>query len=392
MSLFSKIDEWLEERTGHRRLIGEITDEPIPGKARWSYVFGSALLILLGFQAFSGFLLALAYSPGSDSAHASVLYIMEQTVLGSFIRGLHHHGASFIVVLLFLHGLQVFLFGAYKRPRELNWVFGLVLAAILFAFAFTGYLLPWDQRAFWATKVGTAIMGSAPVAGPIVQTIVQGGTEVGNLTLTRFYAAHIFLLPILTLLAVAIHLALFRKHGITPPASVPPDAPSERFWPAQMYRDTVAGVVVVAALFLVAGLVPAKLGVPADPSVDYPARPEWFFLFLFQILKYFEGPFEIFGTVVVPPLLALLVLAIPFLDRGPGRGIRERKAILALGLMLAVGWVMLTGLAVYDDYQSGHFEEVAVWETEPDRDFDTEAFYDQKCKKCHGTGWLRLSR
>jgi len=391
MKWLSKLEAWLDERIGHRSLLSQVCEEPLPGGARWTYVFGYLVLVQLCFQVLTGFLLALSYSPGSDSAHASVKFIMEESVLGWFIRSLHHYGAGFLVVLIFFHGLQVFLFGAYKRPREMNWILGVLLAGLIFALAFTGYLLPWDQRAYWATKVGTSIMGSAPLAGPIVQTVVQGGKEVGNLTLTRFYAAHLFLLPTLTLLGLGAHFLLCRKQGLTPPPGVPDDAPGERYWPAQMVRNMVTAILVVGALFLLAGFFPAKLGEPADASVDYPARPEWYFLFLFQLLKYFEGPFEKVGTVVVPPLLALAVLLIPFLDRSPSRAFARRKFVLGLGGFLAAGWVALTCLAIYDDYRSGHYKEVALWEAKPDPNFDVDAYYNDNCRKCHarkGTGNL----
>ena len=384
MALFTRIGDWFDDRTCYRRLLRAALDEPVPGGARWSYIFGSALVILISFQVLSGFLLSLSYSPGTDSAHASVKFIMEETTLGWLIRSLHKHGSSFIITLLFVHCAQVFIFGAYKRPRELNWVTGIVLGLIMFTFGFTGYLLPWDQRAYWSTQVGTSIMGSGPVVGPLMQAVVQGGREIGNLTLTRFYSIHIFLLPVLGVICLSIHLWLFRRQGVTPSASTPEGAPAETFWPKQVFRDTMGGVGIVVALFVTAILVPAQLGEPADPSVSYPARPEWFFLFLFQLLKYFEGPYEVVGTAVLPGLLLLLILIIPFLDRGPSRSLRHRKAVGVLGGSFVVGWVCLTGLAYYDDYASGHFEELKIWEAKADPDFDTEAFYAKECRECHG--------
>ena len=384
MALFSKIGDWFDDRTGYRRLLRAALDEPVHGGARWSFVFGSALVILIGFQALSGFLLSLSYSPGTDSAHASVKFIMEETTLGWLIRSLHKHGSSFIITLLFLHCAQVFIFGAYKRPRELNWITGIVLGLVMFAFGFTGYLLPWDQRAYWSTQVGTSIMGSGPVVGPLMQAVVQGGREIGNLTLTRFYSIHIFLLPVLSVILLSIHLWLFRKHGVTPSASTPEGAPAETFWPKQVFRDTMAGLALVVGLFAFAILVPAELGEPADPSVTYPARPEWFFLFLFQLLKYFEGPYEVVGTAVLPGVLLLLILLIPFFDRGPSRSLRNRKIVGVFGAAFVVGWVSLTGMAFYDDYRSGHFEELQIWEAKADPDFDVEAFYKSECQECHG--------
>ena len=345
--------DWLDERTGYRRLLSAVLDEPLPGGSRWMYVTGSGLLFALVLQAVTGVALAMYFSPSTTDAWGSVLYLQTRVTLGWLVRGIHHFGASAMVVLAVIHMVQVFVVGAYKRPRELNWMTGVVLLFLVLGFSLTGYLLPWDQRGYWATQVATRIMGGAPVAGPWLQTLLQGGADYGNLTLTRFYALHVFVLPALATGLVILHVALFRRHGVTPSWRLSPArlAAAEPFWPAQVLKDTTWMAVILATLVALAALVGAPLDAPADPSSTYDARPEWYFLFLFQLLKYFEGPAVLVGTVVIPTACAAFLLLLPFLDRAPSRSPRHRKPWVLGFFGLLGGAVALTGLAVRDDHR-----------------------------------------
>ena len=195
----------------------------------------------------------------------------------------------------------------------------MALMFLTLGFSLTGYLLPWDQKGYWATKVATNIAGGAPVLGPFMQKLVVGGTDYGNQTLTRFYGLHVGVLPTLLVLCLAAHIALFRKHGITAPRSAREEG---RFWPEQVFMDTVASVAVLGVLvFVVLAEGGANLDAPADPSsANYPARPEWYFLSLFQLLKYFRGEQEFVGSIVVPSAIMVVLLLLPLLDRLlPGR-------------------------------------------------------------------------
>jgi ubiquinol-cytochrome c reductase cytochrome b subunit len=305
---------WIDARTGYRVLMHEALEEPIPGGARWRYVFGSALTAAFMIQLATGLLLMTSYSPSASTAWGSVYFISSQMDLGWLIRGIHHFGSQAMVILLVLHVLQVVLAGAYRAPREFNWWLGLALAFLTLGFSLTGYLLPWDQKGFWATKVATKIAGTSPGLGPQIEKIIVGGTEYGNQTLTRFYGLHVGILPTLFAVCLVLHLFLFRKHGVTAPASTrPPDT----FWPKQFFMDTAASFVVLAVLL---GLVfwegGANLDAPADPSsLDYPARPEWYFLSLFQLLKKFPGKYELIGTMVVPAVIVTVMFLLPLLDK-----------------------------------------------------------------------------
>ena len=212
----SRIYAWIDERVGLTELIREVSDERVPGGARLRYVFGSVLTFLFMQQVVLGILLATYYSASASDAWASTAYLQDQVAGGWFLRGLHHHGSSMMVIVVALHMIQVVIAGAYRAPREFNWWIGLAMGGLVLAFALTGYLLPWDQKGYWATQVATGIMGSVPGGGPI-QELLQGGTEYGNLTLTRFYAIHVFVLPLGLGGMLAAHLYLFRRHGVTPP-------------------------------------------------------------------------------------------------------------------------------------------------------------------------------
>lgn len=350
--MIKKIGDWLDERTGHRRAVHVALEEPVRGGASFVYVMGSVLLFLLILQSVTGALLAFYYSPSATDAWGSVAYIEDEVTLGWFVRGLHHHGASAMVIAAGLHMLQVVVYGAYKRPREVTWWVGVMLLGLILAFALTGYLLPWDQTGYWATKVATGIAGETPMAGQEVQSALQGGNEYGNLTLTRFFALHVFVLPALTFGLVGLHVLLFRKHGATPRwgrSDAELTRSAQPFWPDQLFRDIAA--MAVAFVALVAWTVHtggAGLDAPADPSSNFDARPEWYFRALFQMLKYFSGPMETVVALGAPVLVGGVLFALPILDRGAERSPRRR--ILALALVL--GGFAATGALTMISYRA----------------------------------------
>jgi ubiquinol-cytochrome c reductase cytochrome b subunit len=345
MKLHHRLDEWLDARTGYRALMREALDEPIVGGARWAYVFGSVLTMVFVIQATTGLLLMTTYAPSAQTAWASVHYISYGLSGGWLVRGLHHFGSQAMVVLVVLHLGQVAIFGAYKKPREMNWWFGLGLLAVTLGFSLTGYLLPWDQKGYWATRVATNIAGTTPVLGAQIQAFMQGGSEYGSLTLTRFYSAHVALFPASLALLLVAHIALFRKHGVTPGAHADRKK-IDLFFPKQLLLDLLAGLAVTAILFvLVLREHGAPLDAPADPASDYPARPEWYFLSLFQLLKYFEGPLELVATQLVPAVAGGFLFALPFIDRAPTTALGPRLRYLAplgLGILGVVGLTLLS--------------------------------------------------
>jgi ubiquinol-cytochrome c reductase cytochrome b subunit len=220
----------------------------------------------------------------------------------------------------------------------------------------TGYLLPWDQKGYWATKVATNIAGTLPVLGPAVQTLIVGGTEYGQATLTRFYVLHVGVLPASLALVVGAHVAMFRRHGATPPAGANL-AKKERFYPGQLARDIAFAVLIVVAMAVLTAITRgAHLDAPADPTIDYNPRPEWYFLFLFQLLKYLPGSLELLGTVILPGIAGAFLFVLPFLDKGESRRVRDRLPWLAPVLLGVVGVVFLTAQSMSEDKHDKDFQ------------------------------------
>ncbi|WP_422929929.1 cytochrome b N-terminal domain-containing protein [Singulisphaera sp. PoT] len=352
----NSLSDWINDRTGYRDALKSILEEPIQGGARVRYVFGAALSTTFLLQLATGLLLMLSYSPSSSTAWGSVFYINEKMTLGWVIRGLHHFGSGAMMSLLALHLIQVVAAGAYRRPREANWWFGMGLMFLVLGFSLTGYLLPWDQKGFWATRVATGIMGGVPVLGPYIQKIVIGGPDYGNQTITRFYGLHVGLLPVLTFLTLTAHIALARRHGLTP-ARNSEHLPVGKNWPEQFFMNAVAGALVFGILLtIVLSQHGANLDAPADPSSsDYPARPEWYFLSLFQLLKVFPGRLEMIATVVIPASIVTVLALLPLLDRIFPRRLAH---FLACGFIFGLmgGVVFLSIQAVREDLADEGFQ------------------------------------
>jgi ubiquinol-cytochrome c reductase cytochrome b subunit len=340
------IGEWLEHRTGIIGGIQHFLYEEIPASSGWHQVFGSMALFLFMVQMFTGILLAFNYAPTPGDSYDSLRYILTAVTAGPLMRGLHHWGASMIVVVVVLHMVQVFLYGAYKKPREATWMVGVVLLLVTLAYGLTGYLLPWDNRAYWGTMVTTQIAAMSPGLGPYLTRLLGAADGVGVVTFARFYAMHVLILPPATILLVALHVFLVRRHGVAP---VPEDEakPRKMFFPMQVFKDTVAIFIAFAILFTMAVAVHVPLEQMADPTdTSYIPRPEWYFLFLFQLLKMFNGPLEVIGAVVLPGLAVLTLLLVPFIDRGAMMKVTKRTFAIAVVLLAAIGWSGLTMAAV----------------------------------------------
>lgn len=359
--------DWFDHRTGFRSFAHEALYERIPGGARWRYVWGSTLVFAFATQVITGIFLWMCYSPSAQTAWESVYYLQYETQGGWLLRGVHHFMAQAMVILMALHLMQVVIDGAYRAPREVNFWLGLVLMLIVLGLSLTGYLLPWDQKGYWATRVATNLLGIVPMIGPQLQRLVVGGDDYGHLTLTRFFALHAGVLPGLLVMFLALHVSMFRRHGIC--YKQPARQSDCYFWPDQVLKDAVACLAVLAVVLLLVfhplqtffaeqgsshhwG---AELGAPADPSNQYSAaRPEWYFLFLFQFLKLFDGwgeQGELLGAIVVPSLALGALFLMPILGRW---NFGHRFNVGLLGILLAgVGY--LTYAALHEDYQAAWF-------------------------------------
>ena len=409
----SRVVDFLERSTGLPSMIARAVREPVAGGARWSYVFGSALLVLFLVQIVTGCLLAMYFAPGSQEAWGSVHYIQHELAFGWFVRGMHHWSASGVVVLLGVHVGQVILFGANRRPRQITWVVGAGLLAMMLAMSLTGYLLPWDQKGYWASRVVASLVSAVPGIGGWLLRLLQGGNGFGTLTLTRFYGLHALVLPGLLITGILLHVILFRRNGTTPRWDRTEEdvrATTEPFWPRQVAYDLVFGSSLV---LLVAGVTiamhGAPLDAPADPSSSYPARPEWYFLWLFQALKYVPGRFE--GLIVTGVMLAAfaLLVALPWIDRGKTSRPRDRLHILVPAAAVIGGAFVLTGAAQRADARDpGLAAERSDAALAAQRSFALarrgvppggplelyqndprergERLYEQKCRSCHRLG------
>lgn len=337
---------WLDSRTGYKNLMHEALNEPIPGGARWRYITGSMLTFCFVVQAITGLFLWCGYAPSTQTAWESVYYIQNEMFYGWLLRGIHHFAAQAMMVVLGLHFLQVVWDGAYRAPREVNFWLGLVLMQIVIGLSLTGYLLPWDQKGYYATKVATNIAGATPLIGQQVQAIAQGGSAYGHHTLTRFFALHAGLLPALLVGFLALHIYVFRRHGITVHKSAE-GKPVGTFWPTQVLYDAVGCLVVLAAVLILTWTRGAELSAPADPGEDFPARPEWYFLFLFRFLE-FEAISKLgvaFGAIIVPGIVMTLIFLMPFIGKSKFGHQLNRWSLV----VLLVGVAALTALTIYED-------------------------------------------
>ncbi|MBI3680272.1 MAG: cytochrome b N-terminal domain-containing protein [Acidobacteria bacterium] len=384
-----RILDWIDHRTGLETAVRNFLYEDIPASSGFHQVFGSVALFLFLVQAFTGAMLAFNYAPSPGEAYNSVKYIMTELTGGRLIRGLHHWGSSMMIVVVVLHMTQVFLWGAYKKPREATWMVGCVLMMMTLGFGLTGYLLPWDNRAYWGTVVTTQIAGLAPGAGPYVVRLMGADGGVGVVTFSRFYALHTLLLPLAIVLLIAFHIYLVRKHGVAPASG--DTLPKKKFFPEQVFKDTVAVFLAFVILFVMALTLRAPLERLADPTdTTYIPRPDWYFLFLFQTLKFFEGPLEVVGAVVLPNLAIVALFLVPFLDRGRMKRVIERKGAAVVVAVAAIGWTGLTAAAIATTpaaLVSGETEGPAAWRhLSPEELAGIGYFRKENCAACHALG------
>ncbi|MGE0550789.1 MAG: cytochrome b N-terminal domain-containing protein [Kofleriaceae bacterium] len=302
----------------------------IEGGASFAYAFGAVLVFMLGVQAITGIALAAFYSPSTTDAWASVAYIEDQASWGWLIRGLHHQGGSAIVIVAGLHLVQTAVAGAYKRPRELVWWLGVLLMVVILAWAVTGFVLPWDQAGYWANQVEVGIAAETPILGDSVRQLALGGNDYGNLTVTRFYALHVLVLPVVVVLLSIGHIALARRHGTTAMRS----RPATPHWPDQSLRNvTMMALVFAVLLGYVITTGGVGLAAPADPGQAYDARPLWYFRWLFE-LRDLAGSAEKLAALAAPAVVGGFLVALPLLDRGPDRS--PRKRVVWLGALAGV--------------------------------------------------------
>jgi ubiquinol-cytochrome c reductase cytochrome b subunit len=402
------IYKWLNERVDLDGMYTGLLDRKVPSGLSWAHTLGSATLAVFVVQALTGIALAMYYAPSPDHAYDSVRYIQTAVISGPLVRGIHHWGASAMVVLVVAHMIRVFTMGAYKYPREANWLLGVVLFILTMAFGFTGYLLPWDQKAYWATQVGTNIAGTTPVIGDILVKLLRGGSQLGAGTLTRFYAMHVLLFPMLIAGVIGLHMVLVIRQGIAPKPKLLEDGSplttsdaqypayyqaqykeakrgDQRFWPDVIAKDAAVAVLTILVLVLLAKTFGAGLEAPADPSdSSYKPLPEWYFLPFFQLLKLVPGSLESVVAVGIPGAGILALLFLPFYDRKSTRSFRHRPWSMAILGTLMVSCALLIG-AAYRDIGPVVEPDTGRPLTSAER-AGRALFKGQGCNSCHQVG------
>jgi quinol-cytochrome oxidoreductase complex cytochrome b subunit len=381
------LGQFINQRLGLSSLKEVLLDKPVGEDVNWLFTLGSLSFLLFAVQGATGIILAFYYVPSPDYAYQSMEYIARDVTLGSVVQGIHHWAASAMVIVVALHMIRTLFFGAYIAPRELTWIIGVLLMAVTLAFGFTGYLLPWDQKSYWATLVGTSVPDAIPLIGPSITRLLRGGEEVSALTLSRFYSVHMLILPLFMAILVGIHIYLIRLHDMAGHwrEDHPGKSRKHPFFPHSLFKDSVVFTVIFALILILAIFVPPELEKIAgtlDPT--YLPRPEWYFMWLFQMLKYFEGRFEAVGSLLIPGIGFLLLLFLPFLSRNRSRSPADRPLTSAIGIMAIMALVYMSFLGAADSYLP-YGKDVTL----PDRPLQpielkgAQLFVEKDCAYCH---------
>jgi cytochrome b6 len=347
---------WLDERFGFTAVFPLMRKKEVPihRHSFWYYLGGMALFLFF-LQVATGILLLFYYRPSAEGAFESVQFLMAEVKFGWLIRSIHSWGANLMILMAFIHMFSVMFLKAYRAPREITWMSGVALLALSMGMGFTGYLLPWNELAFFATRVGSEIPGVFPVLGGFITKVLRGGEDVSGATLTRFYALHVSVLPALVFMMIGVHVLLVQKLGM----SVPPDVEAKgevkgsmKFFPNFLVRDLMGWLAALAILAAMAAFVPAHLGLKADPFAPAPAgiKPEWYFMFMFQTLKLLPATIlgiegELVGVGAFG-LAGLVLLVLPFLDRPrPGKAPGKLWTYFAYAALLFIVVMTIWGYA-----------------------------------------------
>lgn len=362
--------QWVEQRTGWGAWFRRLLFESIPGGPKWRHCWGKVLLYTFFLQIVTGIILWSGYSPSSQTAWESIYFIQTQMPMGWFLRGMHHYIAQAFMVMLVLHLGQMIIFKAYRSPREINFWILLALIPLGIAISATGWLLPFDQKGYWASRVSLNIASSAPGVGSILKRLALGGPTLGHHTLTRFFAMHAGVFPLIIGSLLLLHFGLQRRNKLSPIR--PADDSAAPYWPRQFIRDASVCLALLGVVVLLIFLPTFNgshappgigLGAPADPSDQYSAaRPEWFMLFLFQFLKLgilkqtFGAHGEFVGAFVIPGVLMLLFVLMPFVARRKG----GQAFNLTFAGLLTSAMVILIVLALRDDARNVAYHEAVA--------------------------------
>jgi len=404
---------WVNERMQLQSSIGPIMSHRVPLRARWFYVFGSATLMCFIMQVITGILLGLVYVPSAGEAYQSLEYLNYVQPLGWYVRALHDFFANAMVLMLLCHLVQVVIFASYKYPRELTWIFGVVLFICVLAMAFTGQVLRWDQDAYWGLGIGASMVGRIPVLGPYAVHLMLGGPIIGGETLTRFYALHVFILPLSIVGVIFLHIMLVLKHGISvpPKAGVVVNPATEQeeyeklisgdkgttFFPTPIARDAIfsGGLVIVVALLAAIFGPSGPNGIPDPTIIDTSPKPDIWFMFIFSSLALLPPGIETFLMLTAPFVLILALFAVPFFSNSGERHI-SRRPVAAL---LLVFIFTVLGVLTWLGYEAPWSPKMEAWSGDetpfeyiqgraPIELIGAVTFQYKQCRNCHQLGGI----
>ncbi len=366
-------------------------NKKLPAQTGWSAVLGTLCALNFVILMLTGMILAFYYVPSPDKAWSSVQFITNEVPLGNILRGLHHWGAGSMVLLVFCHLMVTYLHGSYKSPRQITWVTGALLFLTTLGLGFTGYLLPWDMKAYWATVVGANIPSHYPLVGEYITRFILGGEGMSGFTLTRFYSVHTLVLPAMLLFFMAMHIYLIRLHNLSDPRErianekLPPETGKPyRFYPEHLNRVALVFALLFIALLYVASTMPAPMEEKAGTFIaDYLPRPEWYYMWLFQLLTYFSGTWEIIGSLILPVGGMFLLFAVPFLGESQLKGIGNRPVALTIGSTFVVCVVYLTIMAYAEAAPYNKTVVIPSRELAAQEKKGLWLYVERECSYCH---------
>jgi ubiquinol-cytochrome c reductase cytochrome b subunit len=404
MKRLIKIWQWFDDRTGLSVMIKPVADHLVPRGTTWIYVFGSATLVAFVIQVVTGIALATMYIPSTAQAYQSLRFITYHAWLGNFIRGLHYFGASAMILLIGIHMIRVFLTAAYKFPREMNWISGVVLLGLTVLMGFTGQLLRWDQNALWSVVVGAEQAGRIPFIGDWISRFLLAGKVIGGATLSRFFAFHVFFIPALIFSVVGLHLYLVIRNGISEPPkqgqAIDPKTyrgwyeslikrEGYPFWPDAIWRDIVFGVGVIAVVMFLAYIVgPPAIGKPPNPTnIQATPRPDWYLLWYFAVLALIPSAMENYVIVLFPLFVGLVFFLLPLLfnkgERHPFRRPWSMGAVILIVMMVGTLWIAGVKAHWSPDFTAKPLSEKVIGASSGPVFEGAQVFHQRGCINCH---------
>lgn len=404
MKWFKKAGRWINDRSGFSEMLKPLLDHPVPSGSKWAYVFGSATLFCFILQVATGIGLALLYQPSSDKAFQSLQYITYKATMGKTLRGIHYFGASGMIVMVGLHMMRTYITAAYKFPREMSWVSGVILLLLTISMGFTGQLLRWDNNGVWSAVVAAEQLGRIPLMGKSIARLLLGGDTLGGQSLSRFFSYHVFLFPALIFIFIAFHLWLVMRNGISEPPQAGRliDPKTYRqwyrnmlrqsgvpFWPYAAWRDALFGSITIIAIVVLAVLFgPPALTKPPDPSIVFATpRPDWYLLWVYALFALMPAQIESYAMFFGPLLIFFLLFALPFIsNKGERSPIKRPWSIVGSAfVVIAIASLLVVGnqAAWSPAFQTKSLTKTTVPATDTLALSGMNLFQQKACLYCH---------